>query len=95
MGAHELVSMILAKLAGAVFGAIVALLVVMPRTRSGFWRRVAVSIPVGMILGFVPPLFFTFPDGVEGYIASSFVMSAGAWWIAGKARKMIQRYGED
>jgi hypothetical protein len=95
MGAHELVSLILAKMAGAIFGAVVALLVVMPRTRSGFVRRVAVSIPVGLIFGWVPPLFFTFPDGIEGYIASSFIMAFGAWWLTGKARKMIQKYGDD
>lgn len=95
MPTFEVAIAIIAKAAGAIVGSIVALIFQPPKTWRGFWQRIAVSLPVGFIFSWVPPLMVPFPEGAEGLIASASLMSFCAWWIIGKLKGMIQRYGED
>lgn len=86
---------VMARVGGAILGTAVSLAAFQPRTRKGFWRRVIVSIPTGIVCTFVPYHFLKIPDGPEGVVAASFIMSGAAWWAVGAVRRFVERFGLD
>lgn len=86
---------VIARVGGAVLGTAVSLAAFKPRTRKEFWRRVFVSIPTGVVCTFVPYHFLKIPDGPEGVVAASFIMSGAAWWAVGAVRRFIDKAGLD
>ena len=74
---------IAAKLAGTIAGAFLALVLIPPRTKIGFFRRLTAAIVSGPIFGPVV-LHYTQWEGVEeNIIAASCLAALISWWGLG------------
>ncbi|WP_144378553.1 hypothetical protein [Mesorhizobium amorphae] len=88
----EFLSAMILKLEGSLAGAIVALVFVPPRTKSGFFRRSIVALICGV--AFAPVVRFKagFSDDAEGLFAAACLAAFVSWWFAGAIKRAAEAW---
>lgn len=74
---------IAAKVAGSVAGTILALVFIVPKTLSGFIRRISASLVGGMVFGPSVHYYGGWPASWEHLMASAAIASFLCWFVMG------------
>lgn len=84
---------VVAKLAGSLAGTILALVFIVPKTVSGFIRRIVDSLICGYVFGPSVHAYLAWPLATEHVMASTALASFLGWWGMGAvmhvARKLL------
>jgi hypothetical protein len=90
----------LAKTAGALAGAGVSLIYLLPKSRREAASRFATGLTCGLIFGGPTGLWLTQRLGLSGELSSPETILAGstaaslcAWWVLGALSRVAERYG--
>lgn len=74
---------VIAKLAGTVAGAFLALVLIPPRTKQGFFRRLTAALVSGPIFGPLVLRYMQWEGIEENIVASSCLAAMVSWWSLG------------
>lgn len=85
---------LIAKISGVLFGTILSLVFVPPRTLSGLIRRTTVSIIAGGPLGYAIIWKMQWVPDYEGLQTAYCLGAAMSWWAAGAGKRLIERWGK-
>ncbi|MFB9951350.1 DUF6107 family protein [Rhizobium puerariae] len=90
----------IAKVLGAMAGAGVSLIYLLPKTRHEAASRFLTGVSFGLIFGGPTGLWLTTRLGIAGTLSGAEVMLAGsaaaslsAWWVLGILARLAERYG--
>ena len=86
------IGLLIIKFCGAMIGAALAQIYLLPKTRREFMLRTTFSVPVGVLFSWVPMRMIEFPEGVEGIIAASCLAAFAAWWAAGVVVRITENF---
>jgi len=83
---------IVAKLAGAGAGTVLALLFILPKTLKEAIQRGTVSFIVGYVFGSPAVHYWLIADTFENIVAASCAAAWAAWWAMGMGYKFIRNW---
>lgn len=82
---------IVAKALGSVAGTILALVFIVPKTVSGFIRRVVAGLICGYVFGPSVHAYLVWPAATEHVIASTALASFLGWWGMGAVMQVARK----
>ena len=82
----------LAKVAGVLAGAVLALVFVPPKTIHGFFQRLTIALVVGAVGSETLRVnYLGWPDSWDNIIAAHAITAFSSWWILGILKGIPER----
>lgn len=82
---------VVAKMFGAFSGSVIALIFILPKTRTEFVRRVSASLIVGPIASPVVLNWLEWPANFDNFVASAAIASFASWWLLGAVLAALKK----
>ncbi len=83
------------RLTGAISGAFLALVFILPRSWRDFWRRAAASIVFGLVLAYPVRLWLDLPEEGEYIMAAAAIAGFAAWGAMGIGAAIMRSKRDD
>jgi len=92
MPTPEVAAVVIAKIAGAFIGALLALVVIPPRSLREFASRSVVSVICGFVFAPTVAYYLHLPAGEDYTLPAATLAGVAAWWVLGAVVSFARKW---